>query len=132
MPAEIEAMAAMLVASGWSFEIEKLTDLNMIHADCCDSEEQLASFVRPDGPEIPKHVEELVRRAHARWIERDRPIANVAPDTRSPMTRCEDETAGTGWDDEDDFGRALEENGGTLRGSLRAAQAIAAEELKKP
>lgn len=74
---EVEIKAAELVAAGWDFEIEVLVNLgSMINMDCCDDDEQLASEMCPNGPEVPETVEKLVNKAHERWVVRERPQGN--------------------------------------------------------
>jgi hypothetical protein len=77
MSREVETKAAELVTAGWDFEIEVLVNLGgMVNMDCCDDDEQLAVEVCPNGPEVPAAVEQLVNRAHERWVARERPRGN--------------------------------------------------------
>jgi hypothetical protein len=75
MPDDVAALAEELRKAGWSFEIECFPDTQVVHADCCDDEAPIASAMRPNGPEVPEMIEQLIRSAHERWVQLGRPKA---------------------------------------------------------
>ncbi len=77
VPDEIEKLAAELTAVGWQFEIECNPRSNLVHMDCCDIDEQLASSICTNDKQVTIKVLELVREAHEHWIARDKPNAVV-------------------------------------------------------
>jgi hypothetical protein len=72
MPEDVEALAHDLEGAGWRFEIECFPDSQVVHADCCDAEEPLASGVCPNGEQVPIMIEAMVREAHGLWVKADR------------------------------------------------------------
>jgi hypothetical protein len=75
MPPEIETKAEELQQSGWSFEIECSPDTQMVHMDCGDGDEPIASRICQNGPDVPVKVAELVNTAHEAWIRQGKPKA---------------------------------------------------------
>jgi hypothetical protein len=75
-PAEIEEMAQQIIAKGYRFEAEVLMT-GHVHLDCCgpnpsdpNEDIQVTSVVSKNGPEILDKVDELVRTAHERIMEK--------------------------------------------------------------
>ncbi len=68
MPDDVGPLVAELTAAGWKLEIEVLRE-GSVHADVCNSEEQLAVVVVPNGPEVPGAIETMLREAYQAWVE---------------------------------------------------------------
>ncbi|KKN81423.1 hypothetical protein LCGC14_0320360 [marine sediment metagenome] len=77
MADDVEALAAELTEAGWDFEIECHPERQTVNMDCCDIEKPIAARSCQNGPDVPVKVEELVREAHANWIERGKPRART-------------------------------------------------------
>lgn len=75
VPPEIEKKASELASYGWSFEIEIFPETQVVNMDCCDEEEPIANELCTNGPDVPKHVEKLVERAHQAWLTLSKPKA---------------------------------------------------------
>jgi len=73
---EVEGFAAELAAAGWRLEIEVLRT-GQVHADVCNEEGQLASFIEDNGHKIPPAIEALLRQAHGLWVEHGRLSATL-------------------------------------------------------
>lgn len=65
MPQEVEELAQILIKAGCRFEIEELST-GMINMECMVDDVCVAGELSPNGPEVPKAVESLVRKAYAR------------------------------------------------------------------
>lgn len=60
--AEVEAKAQKIIEAGYGFECEML-QTGEIHLDCCNMEQQIASEVVPNGPQVIAAVDRVVEHA---------------------------------------------------------------------
>ncbi len=74
MPEEVEFLADALIEAGWRLEIECFPDRQIVNMDVSNDDEQLASHICKNGPEVPVAVEKLIRVAHERWTARSQGI----------------------------------------------------------
>lgn len=69
MSNEIEQLARKFIIAGGWFECEMLSDKTMVSLTACwhrpDGDNDVESELVPNGPEVPKAVERLIRRAAA-------------------------------------------------------------------
>jgi flagellar motor protein MotB len=72
-----EKVAEELGQAGWRFEIECFPDTQLVHGDCCNEDGQLASFVVPNGPQVPVAIAEMVTAAWALWVAKGKPEAST-------------------------------------------------------
>lgn len=68
-PAEIEAKASEIIARGWTFEAEMLSDYATVSLTVSDGDCDVAIEVASNGPEIPNAIDRLVLAAHSRIAE---------------------------------------------------------------
>lgn len=71
-----ERFATELSAAGWRFEVECNSRNEMVHGDCCNDAGQLAMFLEPNGPGVPRAIESMVDEAYLRWMKAGKPPAN--------------------------------------------------------
>jgi hypothetical protein len=74
LPDAIEAMASELAGAGWEFQCELLRT-GHVHADCCNRDGQLASFVKENDEQMIHAVVTLVREAYSNWTKLGKPSA---------------------------------------------------------
>lgn len=70
-PPEIEAMAKEIIALGYVFEIEMLSDCQTISMEIIKPEDDGAGITNelcPNGPAVPDNVDKMIREAHAKLI----------------------------------------------------------------
>lgn len=84
--ADTELLAEELRAAGWRFEIECHPGTQMVHADCCNEEGQLALILERNGPAVPPAIEAMIKQAWARWVALGKPRADNPAVFEDPET----------------------------------------------
>lgn len=62
-PTGIETMARQLIMLGWAFEIEELVT-GQVSMEIVSGEDVIASRLCPNGPAVPKAVDEMAEEAY--------------------------------------------------------------------